>query len=249
MMGNSVEAIGTMRTEISLPIFPLEHRCSICQIYHQDAVVFEELTHRLLLAHKRPEIMEWLKSAGFPTSERALYRHYSRHVRPYVSEVLVAERRVRAQIKALEGMPQEEIASALSRSLASQALVAMQAINLSGLLSRATDADEATGIVIALTKLSKSLADIEHTRAQIDLNTQLVELRKLEVEQKIGALDQRSIRQIEAALREYPDLARQVRNALAASKAEPLAVLAETNAKNPNRKSSRGNRPRAGRQR
>jgi predicted outer membrane protein len=211
MMGRiQVDPTLTMRTEVLLPIFPLEHRCSICAIYHRDPALFEELSQRLLLAHPRAEILAWLKQRRQRVTERALYRHYSKHVRPYISQVLEAERRVRAQIKALAGESQADIGAALSHGLSAQMLTALASINLPALLATATDAGEATGIVIAMTKLSDVLAKVEQAQAQIRLSEQLVELRRLEVLVKRGRAQEIAKAYIEAVLHSHPEIAEQV---------------------------------------
>ena len=199
-----------MRTEISLPFYPMEHRCLICRIYHQDERFFRELTERLLLAHPRAEILAWARKQGHRLSERGLYRHYKLHVRPYLNQVLEAERHVRAQIKALSGESQADIGAALSRQLSSQMLSALNTINLPALLAKATDAGEATGIVIAMTKLSDVLAKVEQAQAQIRLNEQLVELRRLEVLVKRGRAQEIAKAYIEAVLHAHPEIAEQV---------------------------------------
>jgi len=245
----SSKPLDLITTEVSLPVFPLEHRCQLCQIYSRDPELFNQMSQRLLVAESREEIVAWLKAKGIRTSLRALYRHYSRHVEPYIRDTLEFERRLRMEVHVLEDIQGINIAAAFARKLAADGLTALRNLNLAGQLSRIRDPELVVGVLREFARLCKALADIDRAAAEVALKEQLVELRRIELISKAGRLEEIAGRVIEDALRGHPELARQVRNALASSKAKPLTALPANAETNSSSKPSRGRGPRAGRQR
>jgi len=236
----SSKPLDLITTEVSLPVFPLEHRCQLCQIYSRDPELFNQMSQRLLTAQSREEIVAWLKGQGIRTSLRALYRHYSRHVEPYIRDTLEFERRLRMEVHVLEEIQGVNIAGVFARKLAADGLTALRHLDLAGQLSRIRDPELVIGVLREFARLCKALADIDRAAAEVALKEQLVELRRIELISKAGRLEEIAGRVIEDALRGHPELARQVRNALASSKAKPLTALPTNAETNRSSKSSRG---------
>lgn len=209
--------IGNLRTEVSLPVFPLSHRCSVCKIYHQQPELFDELSRRLLAAQPYQQILAWLAEHEIQLKPKHLSLHNQRHIQPYVRDVLEYERRLRIEVRTLEEIQGMNLAAAFARKLAADGLTALRSLNLAAQLSRINDPAMASELLGQFTRLIKALADIDRAGAEIELKRQLVELRKLEVMQKTGRLDEIAIRILESALKEHPALAQQVRAALATS--------------------------------
>jgi len=202
--------IGSIRTEISLPIFPLTQSCHVCGIYRRDPAVFDELSRRLILAYPRAETIRWLRQHGIKLTEKNLSRHYQRHVKPYVRDTLDLERRLRAELMVLENAADIRVGAVLARKLAADGLAAARRINLAGLLAGAGTPDEATSVLRELTRLCKALADIDRADAEIRLKEIVLKLRAIELSQKSGLREAEITRWIEFALQDHPDLAAQI---------------------------------------
>ena len=186
----TAQPLGNITTEVTLPVFPLEHRCKVCRIYHENPAVFDELCGRLLMAQPRDEILAWLADQGFAIGAKNLSRHYQQHVRPHIQDVLKFERRLRAEMKVLDGVAEGDIASALSRQLASDGLLAIRKLNLASLLQRISKPEEAIAALREFTRLCKALADISRAAAETELKRKLIALRAIELALKEGRADE-----------------------------------------------------------
>jgi len=204
--GDSAAPVGMITTEIQVPVFPLASRCSICRLFQTHRDQFLEATQMLMLGEEQQAVEKWLnKHRGIDVTIKSLSRHYHNHMLPYFAEALELERRLRAEMRAMDPDTPATIASALARSLAMRAL---QAVNLINMEALAAGADA---------KLIKSLAELALTIAQIDglsadrkLKEELVKLRAVELALKQGRADVIARQWIISQLRDEPDKANKI---------------------------------------
>ncbi len=199
------EPTSMMRTEVLVPLFPLQHRCKVCRLAQSHPEISDELTRRLLEARKRKDIVSWLKRNGISINEKGLSRHYQRHMLPYFREALEVERRLRAEMNVLDGDTSASIASALARTLAMRGLTAASAIDMDAL---AENADPDT--LRELANLAKVVAQIDSMAADRRLKEKLVQIRQIELELKSGNLEKAAVRWLMLRLQDRPAVARQV---------------------------------------
>jgi len=205
MRKTSAEPIGMIRTEVQVPLFPLEHRCKICRLCHAQPAIFDEITRRLIQAEPRKKIIAWLESEGVKLSEKNLERHYHRHMLPFFREALEVERRLQAEMKAIGTSRSVSIASALARGAAMRLLETLTKIDFNQL------AKEADAILIReISGAARAVADIDAKAADILLKEKMVQLRALELDFRAGELDRVAARWILMRLKERPAIARQV---------------------------------------
>jgi len=204
--GDAVKPVGTFTTEVTVPIFPIASRCSICKLFRAHPEAYERMTEMLMLGEEQKTVVKWLNAQpGIRITDKALSRHYHNHFLGHYHDALEIERRLRAEQAAMDPDTPATIASALARSLAMRALRAVNKINMDAL---AASADA---------KLIKSLAELARTIAQIDalsadrkLKQKLVELRAVELALKQGRADVIARQWIISQLRDEPEKANKI---------------------------------------
>jgi len=204
--GESAAPVGTITTEIQVPVFPLASRCSICKLFQLHPQQFEQATRMLMLGEEQQKVVQWLnKQPGIRVTTKALSRHYHRHMLPFFAEALELERRARAWTSAIDSETSGSIASALARSMAMQALASLEKISFDAI---ASEADPNT--IREFSRLAETIAKIDGLAADRRLKEKLVQLRQIEVDLKGNSLDEVAARWILLRLQERPQVARQV---------------------------------------
>ena len=217
--------IGMMTSVVSVPKFPLEHRCKACRLCHTHPALFDELTRRLLEARPRNGIIAWLKREGVSLDEKCLSRHYQRHMLPHFQAALEIERRLEAEQKVLGTEGAVNIASVLSRTLAMRALDIIEKIPLEA-MAKGADAN----FLRELNRLCATIAQIDAQGAQARLSEKMLELRTLEVAQKTGRLEELAARWLMNKLKGRPDLAHHIIDELGLPRPKEMKQLPSTTA-------------------
>jgi len=199
------EPIGMMTTSVQVPLFPLEHRCKVCRLCHSDPDTFDALTRRLIRAEPRKQILAYLAAQGVHLTEKNLERHYKRHMAPFFRDALEIERRLRAEMLALDHEGSTSIASAVARSAAMRLLEALTKIDYDRLAKQADPA-----LLREITNAARAVAEIDARAVDGRLKEKMVQLRALELDLKAGELDRVAARWILMRLRERPAIAQQV---------------------------------------
>lgn len=197
--------IGMMTTVVSVPLFPLQHRCKACRLCRSHPALFDELTRRLLEAQERKAVIAWLKREGVSLDEKCLSRHYQRHMLPYFQSALEIERRLEAEQKVLGTEGAVNIASVIARTLAMRVLDIIETIPLEN-MAKGADAN----FLREINRLAGTIAQIDAQASDSRLKDKLLELRTLEVAQKTGRLEELAARWLMTQLKDRPDLAKHI---------------------------------------
>ncbi len=223
-----------MTTEIQVPVFPLASRCSICRLFQTHNEQFLEATQMLMLGEEQQAVAKWLnKHRGIDVTIKSLSRHYHNHMLPYFAEALELERRLRAEMAAMDPDTPATIASALARSAAMRLLTVVGHLNLERL---AANADPK--LLDSISRAAETIAKIDALGADRKLKEKLIELRTIELMLKEGRVDQIAHRFIVEQLRDSPEEAAQVLEILDRAATKQLKALTSGSSEPPKKKNA-----------
>jgi len=189
--------------------FPHEPRCAVCRLAHLDKEAHDHVTEMLCEGHPRRAVLAYLRKRGLKADEKSLSRHYRRHMLPWWREALYAEARIRAVMEETAGESPATIASAGARSVVMGLMETIQTINYE-LLAKDADAK----LIAAIARACKGVAEIDRLAAQTRLAEKMLDLRKLEFEEKALADRARLLALLTRELKGHPDALRAVKSAL-----------------------------------
>lgn len=208
--GLAAQPVGTLTTEIQVPVFPLASRCSICHLFQTHREQFLEATQKLMLGEEQKKVVDWLnRQRGICVTIQSLSRHYHRHMLPYYAEALALERRLRAEMAAMDPDTPATIASALARSAAMQLLTTIDKLDPERLAGKA-DAK----LIDAISRAAETIARIDHLAADRRLKEKTLQLRQIELERRSGDLEAAGARWLSMQLQDHPQAAREIDDVL-----------------------------------
>ncbi len=208
--GNAVKPVGTITTEIQVPVFPLASRCSICRLFQTHKEQFLEATQMLMLGEEQQAVEKWLnKHRGIEVTIKSLSRHYHNHMLPYFAEALELERRLRAEMAAMDPDTPATIASALARSAAMRLLTVVGHLDLERL---AANADPK--LLDSISRAAETIAKIDALAADRRIKETELQLRKIKLERESGDLEAAGARWFLMQLQDNPEAANEIRAVL-----------------------------------
>ncbi len=208
--GNAVKPVGMITTEIQVPMFPLASRCSICRLFSSHREQFLEATQMLMLGEEQQAVEKWLnRHRGIEVTIKSLSRHYHNHMLPYFAEALELERRLRAEMAAMDPDTPATIASALARSAAMRLLTVVDKLDPEQLAAKA-DAK----LLDSISRAAETIAKIDALAADRKIKQTELQLKKIKLERESGDLEAAGARWFLMQLQDHPEAANEIRAVL-----------------------------------
>ena len=206
MPRDSAAPVGTITTELQVPYYPLASRCSICKLWQTHRGAFVQATEMLTLGEEQKKVAKWLnEQPGIRVTIKSLSRHYHNHLLPHFQEALALERRLRAEMRAMDPDTPATIASALARSAAMRLLTVVDKLDPDQLAAKA-DAK----LLDSISRVAETIAKIDAYAADRRLKEELIKLRAVELALKQGRADVIARQWIISQLRDQPDKANKI---------------------------------------
>lgn len=198
------------RTTVTLPPITLRSRCGICQLFHTDPKLFDELNEKLLGGVPYKTIIAWLKQRKVRVVQSSLWRHREKHLLPAFRDALEIERYASAFAHATAGQDNITIASVLLRVLAAKIFDALPGVSL-----RDIGKVETLKLLHATIQLAQTIAYADRTAADSALKAEELELKKLRLAKSKEELATLAVEWLRKELGERPDLVEHLREQLA----------------------------------
>jgi hypothetical protein len=197
-------------TTITLPPIALRSRCAICQLWHADPALFDDLNEKLLGGFGQTKLLAWLKTKGFRTNQTSLSRHKNKHLQPYFNDAIEILQTARAIATTTGGMENITLAGVILRVLAAKVHDAVSDIT-PGNIGKLDTLD----LMKMATKLAEAIAMADRTAADSALKAEELELRKLRLAKSKEELAALAVDWLRKELAGRPDLVEHLREQLA----------------------------------